>query len=107
NKDIAAVPPNVVFPNSYPSNCTSLSSLFPSIFLRYLNRWEPQDDPTCDDVVAKNCASVGFTDATGKTVFYTVRQTSGDLLTNFSTWTFNGRTHKIPRAIRFLVKING
>ncbi|MFZ2007217.1 MAG: hypothetical protein WAV02_19185 [Stellaceae bacterium] len=98
----------VNIPETSPSTCPKLSAMLGSIFLRYMSAdWTPQGDPSCDDL-AGQCTFVNLANpATGAGTPYISRQTSVDNIGTFSTWTFNGVTHKIPRAIRFLVEYKG
>lgn len=93
----------VTIPSTSPSNCPKFSSMLGSIFWRYpaINGWAPLGDPNCDDL-ANQCQSFQLPDSSGKMNPYVSRQTSYNTLSNLSTWTFNGVTHKIPRAIKFL-----
>jgi hypothetical protein len=98
----------VTIPDKSPSSCPKFSSMLGSIFWRYpVTDWAPQGDPNCDDL-AGMCQYVDLPNpATGVGTPYISRQTSVDNINTYSTWTFNGQTHKIPRAIRFLIQSNG
>ena len=88
------------------SNCPSLGAMFPRMFYRYLTDWQSQGYPTCDDL-NNGCPGVPYQQSDGTTTTYIDRQTSADTIDKYSTWSFNGKTHKIPKAIRFFVLVNG
>jgi hypothetical protein len=108
NLPVITIPNNTNNP-AY-SNCVPMANLFPRMFYPYVMDWKSQGNPNCDDI-AGTCTGVAYTSPDdGKTQYYIDRQTSTNDVsdtTSYATWSFNGRPHKIPRAIRFFVLVKG
>ena len=103
-------PGQIIFPNSTnPNSCPTLKDFLPIAFPQKMVGWQMWDNPTCveDGTSANRCIDVqiGGKPYPEKQTSETCPKYTDDCKFNPLYWRFNGRTHTIGGAIRFLIKL--